>query len=204
MEIPFLSNIINVGQFNFWGIPKNANTSIKIALIDNNSNKPKIESTYFRRYGVVKTIQYKEIERWVHEADASNYITKDEAISNGEFNFTVLRDPIDRFKSQLAYNRKLKSIKYSDISSVLSYLLETPNDSREEIFRSQYSYVEYENTIIPKLYSMEQLDKVEALINKKLPTVNTTNSSDYVLSHTDIDQLYQIYSKDFEIYKSVE
>jgi hypothetical protein len=204
MEIPFLSNIINVGNFNFWGIPKNANTSIKMALIDNDSNKAKIESTYFKRYGVVKTIQYKEIERWVHEADASNYITKAEAISNGGFNFTVLRDPIDRFRSQLAYNHKLKSIKYSDILSVLSYLIETPNDSREEIFRSQYSYVEYDSNIIPKLYSVEQLDKVELLINKKIPIVNTTNSLDYVLSHTDIDKLQQIYSKDFDIYKSIE
>ena len=68
---------------NYWGIPKCGNTSIKYALRG------------------CRPDRYEEHDQaeWVHHKDQAEYITPDEALSNGRTNITVVRHPYDRVMS---------------------------------------------------------------------------------------------------------
>lgn len=199
-EIPFSSNIINVGRFNFWGIPKNANTAIKLALIGREANvKKQIESTYYSRYGLVRTVLYRDTERWVHEADATTYITSEIAITNNCYNFAVIRDPIDRFMSQVAYNKKMKFLPNISVTDLLKHIENTPEKTVNEHFRSQYSYVTRDDKIIPNLYSYNNLEAIEQLIGAKIPKANVSIGRESIDSSI-VKELQRIYTKDFDLY----
>lgn len=68
---------------NYWGIPKCGNTSIKYALIGR-----KVDY-----YNASDTVV------WVHNIKSNEYITRNEALSNGRINVTVVRHPFDRVMS---------------------------------------------------------------------------------------------------------
>lgn len=86
MSVKLLYSIATIDKYNFWAIPKCGNTSIKHDLLDVYglavTNDPD-DSTY----------------RWVHKESLMRYITPNEANNNGNYNFTFVRDPVERFIS---------------------------------------------------------------------------------------------------------
>lgn len=137
-------------RVNFWAIPKCGNTTLKFALI--RTNNP-AAFDLMRSQG--KT--HDDIEQWVHQAGNCAYITPETANSNGFVNFTVVRDPIDRFTSgyqdftQKRPMHKMVGSKYfvnefeklrkkPTMEHLLEILQNTTDAERDMHFKSQTSY----------------------------------------------------------------
>ena len=74
---------------NYWGITKCGNTSIKYALIESSGRL--IDQ-------LIKSDAH-GADSWVHSENHIKYIDLDTALSNGNRNFAVTRNPYDRFIS---------------------------------------------------------------------------------------------------------
>jgi len=79
-------SIAQIGPCNFWAIPKCGNTTIKYLLL----KKYQTSS--------IRTLD-NGANQWIHLETIANYITPLDANVNGCYNFTVVRDPIQRFES---------------------------------------------------------------------------------------------------------
>lgn len=112
-------SIASIDQFNFWAIPKCGNTTIKYQLLKAFKPESLLENDSF--------------DRWVHRTDLMDYITPQEALNNHKYNFTFIRDPIERFKSL-----------YKDFCCTRSDIPEIYGISLEQLVNKLREYIERE------------------------------------------------------------
>ena len=137
-ENKILYSIASIEDINFWALPKCGNTTIKYKLLE--LYNPQI----------IKEIPSDNINMWVHGTKLMDYITPFEAISNGKYNFTFIRNPIDRFISMykdFSLTRKMKALHGDSINEFIRYL---ENELLDEInanihFRKQSYFLEHFN-----------------------------------------------------------
>ena len=176
-------------KINFWGIPKAGNTSIKKTLHVLSEN-PMPENI--------------PVENWVHHIKYTNYIKPEEALSNGYYNFAVLRDPIDRFISMYKdVQRRTRTFNIAQqnlpIDNLLK-LIENKTDIERNIhFRTQ-TYFLREGV---DCYNVNELSKLEKKLQTAIPRSNELKNS-VKLSDTQIGRISLIYKDDFELLKNGE
>lgn len=150
-------------KLNYWGLPKCGNTSIKYALAKASELKlQKVDDTCV----------------WVHKENLTKYITPQQAIQNGFKNFTVVRDPIERFISMYKDIHRREQLgrkigKNKSINTFLKYLEKTPDEKRDVHFRSQCYFLVHNEKVIPDILTY---DEIEAMLNVKLEKLNTIKS----------------------------
>lgn len=131
---------------NYWSITKCANSSIKVHLHELSGNTLANE---FRGYRVNKK-------------SLSKYISAETALSNGLINFTVTRNPYNRFLSawrDLCIKRPERGIKaHIDVSwsplQLAEYCLDKSDSDLDVHFRSQNWFV---NKNIEHIFQLENL-----------------------------------------------
>jgi hypothetical protein len=159
MNVKLTYNIVQIGPCNFWAIPKCGNTTIKYLL--------------FKKYQsrVVQRLD-DEANQWVHLETIGNYITPLDANHNGKYNFTVVRDPIERFKSlysDFCMVRKdaIQEIKGMSVDQLITYISKAENEKNLNIhLRSQMYFLK---AFRGDVFNLADLD-----LPQKLNQTNTT------------------------------
>lgn len=134
MNVKLTYSIAKIGPCNFWAIPKCGNTTIKYLLL----------KKYKPRW--LKPLDG-ESNQWIHHEDLTEYITPLDANTNGLYNFTVVRDPIDRFKSlysDFGFVRKtaIPEIEGMSIDELITYISRADNERHLNIhLRSQMYFL---------------------------------------------------------------
>lgn len=190
-------------NINYWGIPKCANTSVKHALIGSTNFKDYILLKYKTTLAINKYLLLKDTHKWVHDPLVCRYIDKKEALSNGLINITVIRNPIERFKSQFKYNLKFNLVDATSIECLLNHIEQLDEESRNIHFKSQAYFITDTNSniITDYVFKTENIEYLEKFLAINIPKINTI-SGDIWLSHTQIQKIEDIYTKDFEIFES--
>lgn len=134
MNVKLTYSIVSIGPCNFWAIPKCGNTTIKYLLL----------KKYKPRW--LKSLD-DESNQWIHHEKLADYITPFDANTNGLYNFTVVRNPIERFKSlynDFGYVRKtaIPEIKGMSIDQLITYISKASNERHLNIhLRSQMYFL---------------------------------------------------------------
>lgn len=134
MNIKLTYSIVQIGPCNFWAIPKCGNTTIKYLL--------------YKRYQPrsIRPLD-NEANEWVHLQTIGNYITPLDANHNGNYNFTVVRDPVERFRSLysdfcVVRKHAIPEIKGMSIDELITYISKADNERTLNIhLRSQMYFL---------------------------------------------------------------
>lgn len=191
-------------RVNYWGIPKCANTTMKFVLL--RADDPQL----FRRHNRGNE-KDESFGKWAHHK--CRYITPEQAKRNGFKNFTVVREPVDRFQSM--YNTKdrlyktvmqegtMKGIKaFYDNPTVLAFLdflEQNPDRVRNYHFRSQSSWCLIDNTV--KL-DMATLSNTLQQIHPSLRADVKLNTSPHKHDYDDnvINRIHEVFKEDFVLW----
>ena len=114
-DIKLCYNIASIKDFNFWGIPKCGNTTIKYKLL--------------KKFKPEKLQPIDDTCKWVHDPSLMTYLTPLQANSNGKYNFTFIRNPIAKFTSIYKdFCLYRKSFPFSSPEELLNELKEIKQD----------------------------------------------------------------------------
>lgn len=188
-----LKNLYNITSWpkynlNYWGIPKCANTSVKLAL----SNQ-----TVQNQFATSKKI-HKDV----------NYISQTEALNNKHINFTVIRNPYDRFISLYKDWGLRRSNRYLNFELpvkfdyFLNYILDnfSTDDTSETHFKSQsYWITSKQRLLVDKIFTIEQAQHFLSSYNLTLEISNKTKDYDIILTELQKEKIHNRYRKDFEL-----
>lgn len=172
-------------NLNYWGIPKCGNTSVKYALL--------------KKCNV--TGNEDEIMQWVHNHAMSQYIDIQTAENNRHINFTVTRDPYERFLSMysdiLRRPKHFKLEKIETIDQFIDYLYSKPEEKHNLHFWTQTRFIAPHNVIIPTcVIDVHRISN--GFMGLDIGKFNTTNNN-YRLTQQQKERVFQFYKKDFEL-----
>ena len=170
-------------KLNFWGIPKAGNTSIKYLLHQKSGNSMQIDD---------------DLNQWVHQAKNTYYITPEEAMNNGFTNFTVTRNPYDRFlsmfKDVLRRGGSMGLSRCRTIENFVAHLELTPDERRNVHFRSQCHFLRDHDIMHMDISDTEKLSN---FFQCEVPHKNAIKKSIEMNEHLR-KRVYAIYAADFE------
>ena len=177
-------------KINFWGITKTGHTSLKNHLY------------------MLENKTHANLNLKIHGKRNTKYITADEAEKNGNQNITLVRNPIERFRSGYSdfFNKrrdKGKKIedqlkqKIDNIDDLLS-AYENLNDADvDPHFRSQSWYLDGFEGIIQKLETISE-KWLLPIPNMNLKQ-NVSHSNKIPLTEQQINKIKHIYKEDFNL-----
>jgi len=135
-------------------------------------------------------------------------ITPKQAIESDYYNFTVIREPVERFISMYKWNLTNPDLCYLaeplDIDSLLEMIQKQNDADRNVHFRTQSYFIEHQNKVIPALYGVHQLSEIEQKLGIQIPRLNQsrlTTEKPVSLSEKQLNTIEQIYKTDFNIWK---
>lgn len=195
---------------NYWSIPKCGNTSIKAGLL--------------KASGIEVHSEDNEIYAEVHQIGIAKFIDKDTATSNGFFNLTVVRNPVDRALSMFkdfTIKRKGKEVGGSsafisewqcfterepDFSGFIDLISRYSDDDIDMHFRAFAPRLTNDDKqVTPKVLCLEDISRWLPSLNKKLkatieiPHLHQTEKSQQIHKH-DKDKLRQRWPQDFALW----
>jgi hypothetical protein len=173
-------------KLNYWGITKCANSAVKSSLLGH----------------TVKNIHKRD--KSLHSSQNVTYISQDAALSNTYTNFTVTRDPYERFISlykDFGCDR-YKSIGLENTVTFdyfLEYVLEKfPNDDCNIHFKSQCSFITKNNQFMfDNVFKMPQLIKFFKRQGIQMHEANVSKEQEVILTNNHKEQIYNRYKNDF-------
>ena len=182
---------------NYWGIPKSGNSSVKKKLIESSTDIHEVDDS-------IHTYDH----HIYHSIAVCKYITKKEAISNGFTNFTLVRNPYNRFISMFKDLKRtgtdyfsIKEKNVNTVDNLLHFIENTETSNLNYHFRSQSSFVFVNGKIAAeKVFKLEEMKKLELFLNLgKFDIVNKIDA-DIVLTEKQKEKIYDIYHKDFKLF----
>lgn len=177
---------------NFWGITKCGNTSIKKLLLKNNE----------------KTIDDKAYRKF-HAATHIKYINISTALNNNNINFTLVRNPYDRFTSMY----KDLVLKRPDLPIKCKYRTGRQNLSIDDFIKDiillsedihikpQSSFLKGANNI--QIFKLEEINKLEKFLNAKIPLLNKSDGK-IELTAAQKEVIFDKYQEDFEQFNYIK
>ena len=195
---------------NYWSIPKCGNTSIKYGCL--------------RASGLEIETDEDDIYASLHDLGVARYIDMTMALENGFFNFSVVRNPIQRALSMyhdFAYKRKGKAVggsgefvlaweqliaSESTFSDFVSLLLQFDEADVDMHFRSYKPRLSSDDgRVIPVVFCLEDMPRWLPMLNSKLkrsvqiPHVNRTGTV-LTASTKDTVSLRKMWKDDFSLW----
>ena len=170
-------------KFNFWGITKAGNTSIKYLLHQKSENDMRTDDN---------------TNQWVHHIKNTQYITPEEAVQNGFNNFTITRNPYDRFESMFKdVQRRSGLMGMSHCKTpeqFIAFLEETPDEKRNVHFRSQCYFIKNSDILHMDINDTEKLSN---FFECEIPHKNYIKES-IKIDNKLRERVYKVYSNDFK------
>lgn len=173
-------------RLNYWGITKCANSAVKSSLMNHN----------------VKNINKRD--KSLHSSKNVTYISQEAALSNNYVNFSVTRDPYERFVSlykDFGCDR-YKAIGLQDSVSFdyfIDYALEKfPNDNCNIHFKSQSSFIanKYE-LLFDNVFDISRVPEFLLSYGVNLNYANVSKSQEVILSSVHRQRIFDRYENDF-------
>lgn len=179
-------------RVNFWGIPKSGNTSVKTALLREDTNKNNSSV----------------INQEVHDINKILYIDKNTALTNGFKNFTLVRNPYERCISMykdFVLKRPTHLIEGIDFDRTnmsfdkfLSEIIKVVEDTGDMHIRSQTSYLMQNNNIVVEhIFKIEEIYKLAQFLNLPITCINTSEGK-LNLNQQQKNIIYDRYNNDFK------
>jgi hypothetical protein len=178
-------------KLNYWGITKSGNTAIKYALHE--------------KADILKSRPINEFTKWVHDRKNTVYISKECAMHNEFDNFTVVRHPVDRFKSMYKDVKRRfkhffpKRVRFDTIEDFIYYIESTTDRERNIHFKSQSYFITKDDEIVPKIYKLENLKPLEDYLKIIIRHINKIDN-EFDLTRQQVDRVRKIFSKDYEAF----
>jgi hypothetical protein len=175
---------------NYWAITKCGNTSVKASLLEKTGRQIK---------------QIDGVDAWVHNEKNVKYISREQALSNGNMNFTVTRNPYDRFVSMFKdVKRRPKQFfkngeKIKSIDQLLEYIDQIPDHERDIHFRSQSYFIfdESGRLLVDEKFDINETARIADSIGLNTNKLNVIES-EIVLNEKQKQKVANLYWKDFE------
>lgn len=171
-------------RLNYWGITKCGNTSTKIALLNESGVSFDIDN---------KSSTNAEI----HSLSYIQYITPEDAMNNGYKNFTIVRNPYDRFISMYKDSQRRPSIlgtkNIKTVTDLINHIEKTEDHKRNVHLRSQ-SYFIRDGV---SFYDLFDYDSIRKDLSITLPHTNSIDS-EVVLLDNHKERMRNIFREDFE------
>jgi hypothetical protein len=192
-EWPFLG-------LNYFAITKVGNTSMKYCLVK--AEHPE---------------KLKEIEneaddnRWLHAEDLAKYIDKETAKKNGLLNFTIIRNPFDRFYAMyddFVHKRpQLMNLGVMSFADFAEYIAKTDDSFQTNVhFRSQWSFISDKGElIVDNLLNLDDNKGIEDWVKEatgveiKYPHLHQEVGSKVEWTEDIKSKVLKRYEKDFEL-----
>lgn len=182
-------------KLNYWAIPKCGNTAVKACLALPTVDKHDIHSK----------------EKWVHDETKLNYINDKQALANDYANFTVTRNPYERFISMYkdfgirrpygALKRIIDFEREMTFDYFLSLVLEhMSTDKCNKHIRSQTSFIcKKGNVLVEEIIDLKNLQSFFDRYNITLRQYNKTSDDVINLTQEQKNKIYNRYESDFEL-----
>lgn len=147
---------------------------------------------------------------WIHfeHRVLKNVIDRTTAIENGLTNIAVIRNPFDRFASQLKFLIECKEkhiLDFPDIDTA-EELIELIADNTQsatftQIMRTQSSFIQDNGVVlVDKIFKLEKMSELESYLGIKMPHYNKT-SIDADIPKTVKTRIQETFRDDFELYE---
>lgn len=166
-------------RINWWGVAKNATTSIKRAFITAMGHGRNVEPQMGK---------------------ATLYISREEAQNNGYENIAIIRNPYDRFVSMYIQifrytgdEANIRRLKINSMDKLLDYIESQPNEERNVHFKTQSCCLVDPNI---RYYDITEMDKLSRDIGIPIPHEN--KGAKRGLTDQQKDRVYKIYKEDFD------
>lgn len=173
-------------KLNYWGITKCANSAVKSSLLGH----------------TVKNIHKRD--KSLHSSQNVTYISQEAALSNGNTNFTLTRDPYERFISlykDFGCDR-FKAINLTTSVSFdyfLEYVFEKfPTDDCNIHFKSQCSFITKDNKLLfNNVFTLPQVTKFLKRRGMIMHEANVSKPQEIILTDAHKEKIYNRYKNDF-------
>lgn len=171
---------------NYWGITKCGNSTVKTHLYCLENNIP------FKDFGIS-----------IHGNTKIDYITPEFAKTNGKINFTVTRNPYDRFLSMYKdlvlirkHRGKHSGFKGNTLDELIDFVSSISDENRDFHFKTQNYFISREMDYVIDLYKMKEDWPFDFKYPKNV--VHKSNSNFNILTNKQKDRIYEIYRIDFD------
>lgn len=176
-------------RLNFWGITKCGNSSVKNHLYSLQN-----ESADFDKDVNINSSKYVK------------YISMHEALNNGYDNFTVVRNPYDRFKSMysdLFHKRPARGIKAGinvdwNVDQFLDFLESKKENELDVHFLKQSTFIN--PSLMQYIVKLEDMSSWDLSIPPPKVRSHQSGSNELTLTSEQKNRVYFIYKKDFEVF----
>lgn len=197
MSIKIKFNITqwNELQLNYWGITKCGNTSVKYSLLQSS-----------RKRDIIKRADHHGAESWIHSEKNAIYIDRKTALTNGYFNFAVVRNPYKRFVSMYKdvlrrgpHFFKKEAFTIKTIDDLLNFIEDVPDNEREIHFRSQCYFITNDKgeILVDKLIDVEDGFEISKITGHEIEYKNVIEKK-VNLSGVQEQKVYEIFKNDFK------
>lgn len=193
-------------RFNYWGIPKAGNTSMKYAILtlDNDPGTLREMQRYTRTGPIGKGRLFPKA--WVHTA--CRYVDWDTALEDDYENISVIRSPMARFISVYKDIHRRGPLYFGlagdlpvSVDELLDYIEGTPSEFLDIHLKPQIDYIlGQDGVLVDRIFNLTNPKPLEAYLGVALPHLNTIDQSVH-LSNKQIEKLQQIYKGDVELFK---
>lgn len=197
MSLKLKYNITSWSEFklNYWGITKVGNTSMKYALQQHD----------------IEHDNHDDANAWIHKEDLATYIDKQTALTNGYTNFSIIRDPYDRFYSLYDdfMNKRHGMLGVRDMSfeDFAEYVSKTDDSFSTNVhIRSQFSFLSLNNKLVVgcllnlnNIPAIENFVKTHSEIDINFPHLHSGVDTKVEWTDNIRELIKKRYEKDFEL-----
>jgi hypothetical protein len=175
---------------NYWAITKCGNTSVKASLLEKTGRQLNKQDG---------------INSWVHNDKNVKYISREQALKNGYLNFSVTRNPYDRFISMFKdVKRRPKQFfkngeKIKSMNNLIDYIQSIPDECRDVHFRSQSYFVcdQKGKILVNQIFDINDTEKLFESLNLVVGKMNSIET-EINLDDEQKAKISNLYWKDFE------
>ena len=124
------------------------------------------------------------------------------------YNFSVIREPVERFISMYKMNLERPELCYLkeplSVDELLEHIQNTPDSERNVHFKSQSYFIAPQGVIIPELYRVDALNTLEQTLGVEIPYLNKSSTEKTVdLTENQLNTIRETFRADIDIWNNL-